>query len=187
MGQPRFFWGKRKVAGPLGGTRPQSLGCPWDTSLLPPALAGCSSGAGGAGGVAGGGKGGPVAGCRRSRHALPHPRRHAKHIALRCLDNGNSYTLLFILKDTCSYLLLQSPQKIACRAKFLRGNRTRCSRPKSHLLETCQPAGWPGGCSLGDSPLAGITRRDAGGRVTHAVLGAGRGAAGGLPALCCPV
>lgn len=115
------------------------------------------------------GRGGPAAkpvapGCHRPLHTLLHPRR-AGRIALRCLDDGNSYTLLFILKDTCSYLLLQSPQKIACYAKFLRGNRTRRSRPESRPPGPCQPAGWPGGCSLGDS-----APRDAGGRVTHAIL-----------------
>lgn len=50
-------------------------------------------------------------GYHQPRHALPHPRRRAQHIAPRCLDNGNSYTLLFILKDTCSYLSFAKPSK----------------------------------------------------------------------------
>lgn len=97
------------------------------------------------------GRGGPAAkpvapGCHRPLHALPHPCR-AGRIALRCLDDGNSYTLLFILKDTCSYLLLQSPQKIARHAKFLRGNRTRRSHPESHLPGAV-PAGGVAGRTL---------------------------------------
>lgn len=92
-----------------------------DVSPLPALPLGRVSLGAGFGGVLGGREGGSCggAGCRRPRHALPHPRRRrARRIALRCQDNGNSYTLLFILKDTCSYLSLQSPQKIACHAKI---------------------------------------------------------------------
>lgn len=116
---------------------PRSLRVLRDVSVLLAALAGCWCGAG----VAGEGKGGQGrAEEGRAGWSLPrgqdpsasipiHPRRRAGHITLRCQDNGNSYTLLFILKDTCSYLLLQSPQKIACHAKFLRGSRAGCSCP----------------------------------------------------------
>lgn len=124
-GTARVFWGKDKVAGAPRGMYPRCLGVLWDVSLPLAALAGCWCGAGGRGGR--GGPGGPASG--RATRCRIHPRRRAGHITLRCHDNGNSYTLLFILKDTCSYLLLQSPQKIACHAKFLRGNRTGCFCP----------------------------------------------------------
>lgn len=167
LGQPRFFWGKDEVAGDAGETYPRSdmcaprgvlsslrcvtVGVLRDVSLALPALAGCWRGEG----VREAGEGRVVLPLAAPRCRI-HPRccrRRAGHITLRCQDNGNSYTLLFILKDTCSYLLLQSPQKIACHAKFLRGNRTRCFCRWRHLLGTCQLVWWLGGHSWGDSPL----------------------------------
>lgn len=129
-------------------------------------------------------QGGPgVPGCRRPRHALPHP--CAERIAPRCRGNGNSYTLLFILKDTCSYLLLQSPQKIACHAEFLRGGRTHRSPPTSRPWGRASQRG-----GRGDAPWVTALRwRHSTGRRREGdprCPWAGPGALGALPALCSP-
>lgn len=137
MAQARF-WDKDKVQDP-GWEASPLLGLPLGQVSLTTHFGG-----------SGARQGGPrFPGCRRPRCALPHP--CAERIAPRCRGNGNSYTLLFILKDTCSYLLLQSPQKIACHAEFLRGNRTRRSPPTSRLWGRASRRGGRED-AVGDSP-----------------------------------
>lgn len=86
--------------------------------------------------------------------ALPHPQRRSARTALRCLDDANSHTLLFVLKDTLSSPSLQKPQKIACHTQFLRADRPG-SPPRSRA--------WGRASRRAAGAVAGIAPRAAAG------------------------